>query len=326
MTRRLAKPAAPSTGTATHARRARPGRIFFLFLDGVGIGRNDGTVNPFFTMPLPGFESLLGGPMISLENPSRKNRRSSVRPIDATLGVAGLPQSGTGQCAILTGENAAKILGRHFGPYPHSSLRPLLAETNMFRRISEIGRSPMYLNAFPRQYEEHILSHPARTGAISLAWRSGGRTLNGAAELSAGRALSSDCTAEGWAGLGYPGVPVLSPGVAAGTALRALSDHDFVFFEYYLTDHAGHGRSRKAAADILSVLDAFVGGFVAGMDPRAHTLIVTSDHGNFEDLSTKRHTLNPVPFICAGAGHERLAAGVRDLTDIVPALLDYYSG
>ncbi len=326
MTPRDAKPANPITAIARRGNARRRGKIFFLFLDGVGIGRKDGPENPFFSMPLPGFESLLGGPMISLGMPSRTNGHSSVRPIDARLGVGGLPQSGTGQSAILTGENAAKILGRHFGPFPHSSLRPLLQEKNIFRRLSGLGLSPMYVNAFPRQYEEYIREHPFRSGAISLAWRSDGRALNGSAELTAGRALSSDCTAEGWGRLGYPGVSVLTPGAAAEVALRVLAGHDFVFYEYYLTDHAGHGRSRKAAAEILSVLDAFVGGFLAGLDHRTQTLIVTSDHGNFEDLSTKQHTLNPVPFICAGRGHKRLSADVRDLTDIVPALLDYYSG
>ncbi len=326
MSPRVAKRAGPATAVAGPARGTGRARIFFLFLDGVGVGRMDGTENPFFSMPLPGFESLLGGPMMSLGNSSRTTRRSSARPIDANLGIGGLPQSGTGQSAILTGENTAKIVGKHFGPYPHTSLRPVLAKKNIFSRISGIGRSPAYLNAFPRQYTEHLRAHPGRAGAISLAWRSGGGTLNGEAELAAGRALSSDFTAEGWGRLGYTGVPVISPRSAAGVALRSLDDHDFVFFEYYLTDHAGHGRSRSAAAEILAVLDAFVAAFLEGMDDDRHTLIVTSDHGNFEDLSTKRHTRNPVPFICAGAGHERLTAGVRDLTDIVPALLKYFSG
>ncbi len=311
---------------ATAGKPRRDGRIFFLFLDGVGIGRKDGAENPFFAARLPGFEGLLGGPMVSLESPVRLKGRSSVRPLDATLGVAGLPQSGTGQTAILTGENAARLLGRHFGPYPHSGLRTLLSEKNIFRRLSDRGLRTMYINAFPRQYQDHVGRHPGRTGAISLAWRSTGRPLNGPAELTAGRAISADCTSEGWENLGYPDVPVITPEAAAGVALGALADHDFVFFEYYLTDHAGHGRSRREASDILSTLDRFIGGFVDEMDPSSDTFVLTSDHGNFEDLSTKQHTLNPVPFIATGKGHERLVRPVRDLTGIVPAILDYYSG
>ncbi len=310
----------------------RHGRIFFLFLDGVGIGRRDAAVNPFFSLPLPGFEALLGGPIPSLGNGTsslgsagRDNGRSSVRAVDATLGIGGLPQSGTGQTAILTGENAARMLGRHFGPYPHSALRTLLSRKNIFTLLTERGLRPMYINAFPRQYIGHAEKHPGRTGAISLAWRAGGRTLNGPAELHAGQALSADFTSEGWGNLGYPDVPVISPEAAADVALGVLAGHDFVFFEYYLTDHAGHGRARKDAVEILSTLDRFIGGFVDGMDPSRDTFILTSDHGNFEDLSTKQHTLNPVPFVAAGRGHDRLVHRVSDLTDIVPAILEYYA-
>ena len=311
------------------ARNHRPvpgrGRIFFLFLDGVGIGKRDGRVNPFFSMPLPGFEALFGGPMISLGRPTRTGPRSTVRPIDATLGVEGLPQSGTGQTAILTGVNAARALGRHFGPYPHTELRPLLAERNIFGRLAGAGLSPEYINAFPAQYTEHLRKHPGRTGAISLAWRSNGFGLNGAGDLLAGTALSSDCTSEGWGRLGYAGIPVIGPEDAALVALKSLGKHDFVVFEYYLTDHAGHGRSLREASSILTTLDRFIGRLVREMNPSRDTLIMASDHGNFEDLSTKQHTLNPVPFACAGAGHERLARSVGDLTGIAPAILEYFS-
>jgi 2,3-bisphosphoglycerate-independent phosphoglycerate mutase len=303
-----------------------PGRMLFFFLDGVGIGGRDPVANPFFSIPLPGFEALLGGPMVSAGRPWRRTTLTSIRPIDATLGVDGLPQSGTGQTAILTGENAARLLGRHFGPFPHSALRGLLEQKNIFRRLEEMGRSAMYLNAFPSLYTDHVAKHPGRTGAISLAWRSNGRPVNGPAQLVAGEALSADCTAEGWARLGHAEVPVLTPGEAAATALRVLARHDFVLFEYYLTDHAGHGRSHREATSILRTLDAFAGALAAGFDPARETLVLTSDHGNFEDLTTRGHTTNAVPFIAAGLGHERLARSVRDLTGIVPAILDYFSG
>jgi len=314
-----------SAGKPASAGR-KPGRMLFFFIDGVGIGKRDPAVNPFFSMPLPGFEALLGGPMVSTGRASRRATASSVRPIDATLGIAGLPQSGTGQTTILTGENAARFLGRHFGPFPHSGLRGILEEKNIFRRIEESGRSTMYLNAFPRQYAEHVEKHPGRTGAISMAWRSNGRAMNGPDRLVAGEALSADCTAEGWARLGYPEVPVLTPAGAAAVALGVLARHDFVLYEYYLTDHAGHGRSQREASSILATLDGFVGALAAGIDPERETLVITSDHGNFEDLSTRRHTTNPVPFIAAGLRHERLTRSVRDLAGIVPAILDYYPG
>jgi bisphosphoglycerate-independent phosphoglycerate mutase (AlkP superfamily) len=119
---------------------------------------------------------------------------------------------------------------------------------------------------------------------------------------------------------------VLTPAEAAAAALAVLAKHDFVLFEYYLTDHAGHGRSRLEASSILATLDGFVGSLAAGIDPARETLVITSDHGNFEDSTTRRHTTNPVPFIAAGLGHEWLARSVKDLTGIVQAILEYFSG
>ncbi|MDQ2998229.1 MAG: aminotransferase class I/II-fold pyridoxal phosphate-dependent enzyme, partial [Chloroflexota bacterium] len=50
------------------------------------------------------------------------------KAIDATLGVDGLPQSGTGQTALLAGFNAAALHGRHQPHVPPVALRALLAE------------------------------------------------------------------------------------------------------------------------------------------------------------------------------------------------------
>ncbi len=49
------------------------------------------------------------------------------------LGVEGLPQSGTGQTSIFCGVNASKIVGKHFGPYPYSTLIPIIKEKNIFK-------------------------------------------------------------------------------------------------------------------------------------------------------------------------------------------------
>jgi hypothetical protein len=299
--------------------------MFFLFLDGVGIGRANDPDNPFFNHPLPNLTALLGGSMLSLDAPYRSDERCSVRPLDATLGVPGLPQSGTGQTAILTGLNAAAVVGRHFGPYPYSTLRGPLARDNIFMKLLDAGVSVSYLNAFPRQYFDHIEAHPMRASAISVAWRSTPFPLNGHSELTGGTALSADCTSAGWKKLGYPDVEPISPEAAAARVLGLLEEKDFILYEYYFTDHAGHARSRAEAGRVLTLIDSFVGAFARGMDPRKHTLVVTSDHGNLEDLSTKKHTLNPVPFLCAGRGHRDLSSNLSDLTDISGAVTAYFS-
>ena len=50
------------------------------------------------------------------------------------------------------------------------------------------------------------------------------------------------------------------------------------------------------------------------------TLVVTSDHGNTEDLSTRIHTRNPVPLLAVGPAAHAFAA-VRSLDMLAPALL-----
>jgi hypothetical protein len=43
-----------------------------LFLDGVGIGRRDGLVNPFFAARLPILRGLLSGGVSAMDSPQRK--------------------------------------------------------------------------------------------------------------------------------------------------------------------------------------------------------------------------------------------------------------
>ena len=61
---------------------------------------------------------------------------------------------------------------------------------------------------------------------------------------------------------------------------------------------------------------------LATLDLERTTVILTSDHGNIEDLSTRNHTLNAVPTIAWGPARERVAQQVHSLADITPAILD----
>ena len=49
--------------------------------------------------------------------------------------------------------------------------------------------------------------------------------------------------------------------------------------------------------------------------------MVTSDHGNLEDLTTRGHTRNPVPFLCWGRRGGELRARVAALEEVTPSLL-----
>ena len=70
-----------------------------------------------------------------LSNQFVAGKSKYIFPVDACLGVEGLPQSGTGQTSIFTGINAPKFIGKHFGPYPYSTLLPEIEEKNIFKSL-----------------------------------------------------------------------------------------------------------------------------------------------------------------------------------------------
>lgn len=298
--------------------------ILMIFLDGVGIGRKDSAHNPFFNVGMKTLSRLLGGKIPHLRSARITTSFASVVPLNATLGVPGLPQSGTGQTALLTGFNAPRFVGKHFGPYPYSTLKPVIAERSIFRQLLSLGKKPYYANAFPRQFFEYIGSGAkrARLPVCTMSWLSSGCALNDAAALSQGRAVSPDITNRRWPSLGYPDMPVLTPGDAGRRLARLAREFDFVLFEYYQTDKAGHAQSMQQAAEVLNELDGLLEGVLSAFDDGSMLLIVTSDHGNLKDLSTKSHTRNPVPMLAAGSLHRKLTSNAENLTHVVPAIIN----
>jgi hypothetical protein len=99
-----------------------------IFLDGVGIGKKNSSVNPFFSASLPTLQKLLEGNIPYLRSKKFNSNGTAVSSLNATLGVEGLPQSGTGQTALFCGVNAPQIIGKHFGPYPYSTLKKVVSK------------------------------------------------------------------------------------------------------------------------------------------------------------------------------------------------------
>ena len=120
--------------------------VVLLFLDGVGIGENDANTNPFVRAHMPALTSLCGGKLPFIPFKRISSEQADVIAVNATLGVAGLPQSGTGQTAIFTGVNGAKKFGRHFGPHPPSVLRSVIEKKNIFWQLKMIGKSVVFAN------------------------------------------------------------------------------------------------------------------------------------------------------------------------------------
>ena len=312
-------------------------RILFLFLDGVGLGSDDPHSNPFVQANLPHLSKLLSGRRLTASalNDSRElvSPYATLLALDAGLGVLGLPQSATGQATLLTGMNIPQAIGEHYGPKPNPAIAAHLRNGNLFSQLAQKGRQSSLLNAYPPGYFAGIDSGKRIYSAIPLAITSAGIPLYTEADLRAGEALAADFTGAGWQQhLKIDGIPVLSPQKAGNKLAQLAQRFDLAFFEYWLSDTAGHRQDMGAAISILETLDGVLGGLLESWDHQEGLaqdglILITSDHGNLEDLSTRRHTHNPVPALLIGdlILRQRFAAGLQDLTDITPAILDFLS-
>ncbi len=296
-------------------------KVFLLFLDGVGIGPADPERNPFFAARLPVLHSLLGG-LPHLRKRRLSTAHASVHPVDANLRMPGLPQSGTGQTAIFTGVNGARTFGRHFGPYPPTDLRPIIAAKSLFRRVRDAGKRAVLANAFPQKFFDYTASGTRRLNVPTMASITADIPLKTADDLAADRAISADFVRDRWKEMGHPQVEPVTSHDAGRHCARIIEDHDLTVFDYWITDHAGHAQEMAKAVTSLERLDSFIGGVLEGTDLRSTLILAISDHGNIEDLGTKTHTRNPVPCIALGHGRERCADRIRTLTHVAPCVLD----
>nr|WP_279231245.1 metalloenzyme [Thermus altitudinis] len=227
--------------------------VLFLFVDGLGLGEALEDLFPFLLELSP-------------------------KALDATLGVEGLPQSGTGQTTLLTGVNAPRLLGHHQGPFPSPRLRPLL-QKSLYAWAKETGLRILHANAYRPEYLERA---------------------------AAGRRLLLSAFAQGALLAGLPLLPLghpeaLSPGFwedpfGAGAQAASLArGFDLVVLEYWALDLFAH-RFPEALPESFLELSLFLKGFLE----EGGTLLLTSDHGNAEEPWHPRHTRNPVPLVYTG--------------------------
>jgi hypothetical protein len=303
-------------------------KILFVFLDGVGLGAEGPDKNPFVRARMPILQRLLGGRKLVASAAPYVGARATLLPLDATLGVEGLPQSATGQAVLLTGINVPARVGEHYGPKPNPAVAQYVQNGNLFSRLTLAGKSAALLNAYPPRYFHGVETGRRLYSSIPLAVTSAGLRLFNKDDLFMGRALSADFTGAGWASaLGFPDVEVLST-IQAGRRLAQLArPYDFSMFEYWSTDYAGHKQDMPWAVQQLEAFDAVLGGVLETWDHQ-DLILVTSDHGNVEDLSTRRHTKSQVPAILIGSANARarFAAGLRDLTGVAPAIVSSLLG
>ncbi len=295
-------------------------RLVIVFLDGVGLGEGDPAKNPLAQVSMPTVQSLLGEGRLIREIAGTATSQASLIALDARLGIPGLPQSGTGQTTLLTGVNAPALLGYHDGPYPNQRLRALLNRRNLFRSLVISGHSVAYANAYTDRFLHRVARGTQRLSANTRAAWLAGLTLRGAQELQAGKAVSGLLTNDYFHQQGYR-VPTITPEQAGRNLALLAQEHTLSYFEFWITDLAGHRRNWELALSVLQQLDRFLSGVLEHLDLRCSLVLVISDHGNLEDMSTPRHTLNPAMALLIGAEHAAIATQLNDLSDVTPTLL-----
>jgi len=281
-------------------------RAVFLFIDGVGM-REPAADNPVNPEVCPTLCRLI---------------ERHAKPIDACLGVEGLPQSATGQATMFTGVNCAKAMGRHCEGFPGPSLRQIIENNNLFLQLKKRNLKIRFADAYLVDSAEELAARRYKSVTTVMALTAP-ETITTANDLMDDRALMQDLTRETIQDR-YPDIRVITPQAAADHLFAIAMENDFTLYEFFQTDVSGHSMDYTRACAVLRTYDKFLSALVRMTEAAGITLIMTADHGNVENISDRGHTLNPVPFIAFGPKSDVLLASVNSLEDVTPAILDIF--
>ena len=286
--------------------------VVLFFIDGLGIGTR-GPFNPLDNLkdaaPLAVFQNEPPQPLFD----------GIVVPTDPRLGVEGRPQSASGQTTILTGVNASAQLGYHKQGFPNKPLLEIIDAHSIFRQLRDAGVGPVtFANAYTDRF---FTERPRWISATTAAVEAAGMTFRNIEDLKKGAAVFMDFTNRVLIERGVD-VSVRTEEEAAEVLAGIASENRFTLYEYFITDKVGHEQDMPKAKGVLTSLARFIRELLVRLDLKRTTVILTSDHGNIEDLSSRNHTLHEVPTIIWGAQREQIAARIKTLADITPAIVD----
>jgi len=243
--------------------------------------------------------------------------------IDACLDIPGLPQSATGQTAMFTGVNAAQYMGRHCEGFPGPSLRKLLHEDNLFMALTRKSLRCRFADAYMADTIEEIAARRFKSVTTVMALTQP-ETLAMQDDLLANHALAHDITRKTFAEKGYA-VKQVTPLQAADHLLQVARANDFTLFEMFITDLIGHSGDYGQACQVLKMLDKFLDAVVQLCVGAGILLVISSDHGNIEEIGVRGHTRNPVPLIAVGPQASAFLANAQSLVDITPRIIGMYT-
>ena len=280
-------------------------KIIFLFIDGVGV-REPAADNPVNQEVCPTLVRLM-------------ERHS--KPIDACLGVEGLPQSATGQATMFTGVNAPVFMGRHCEGFPGPSLRKKIEEGNLFLSLKKRGKRVCFADAYLIEDATELAARRFKSVTTVMALTTP-EVIATADDLADDQAVMQDITRETIQDR-YPDIPEITPEDAASHLFALARTNDFTLFEFFQTDVAGHSMDYARACEVLRLYDRFLAALLRYVEAAGIMLVMTSDHGNVEAMGEQGHTRNPVPFVALGPKEAEMRAAVKSLVDVTPAILRF---
>lgn len=289
-------------------------KLIFIFIDGFGIGEANSIKNPVYKAYTPTWDYVQSS--------------GKVIATDACLEVAGLPQSATGQTSIFTGVNASKVLGRHLHGQPTETLKKIISSNNLFKELLKRGLKVTNANIYRPEYLSKILDptekkyKPSVTTVMTLRSGLNCRTLE---DYKLGKGVYHDITGKILVEGGYAESTITSK-TAARRLYNLSREYDFTMFEHFMTDIIGHKMNMEEAVENIELLDSFLGELIELVDFDEDFIIITSDHGNIEDLTIKTHTFNKVPTVILGNRGQFDAINIKSLVDIMPIVLGIFDG
>ncbi len=281
-------------------------KVIYLFVDGVGL-REPAADNPLNKEVCPTLWRLI---------------ECHSKPIDACLGVEGLPQSATGQATMFTGVNCSAAIGRHCEGFPGQELRKIIEDNNLFMELRKRNKRVRFADAYLVDDVSEIAARRFKSVTTVMALTVP-ESISLAEDLMADRALMQDLTRETIQDR-YPDIPVVTPQRSAEHLFRLALANDFTLYEFFQTDVSGHSMDYARACAVLRVYDRFLAALVRCTEAAGITLVMTADHGNIESIGERGHARNPVPFIVFGPGEEWIRDRVNSLQDVTPAILEAF--
>ena len=281
-------------------------KVLFLFIDGVGL-RAAATDNPVNPEVCPALCRLIA---------------KHGKPIDARLGIDGPPQSATGQATMFSGVNCAAAMGKHCEGFPGPNLRKIIETDNLFKQLRSRGKEVCFSDAYLVDSAEELASRRFKSVTTVMALTTP-ETIRTVDDLQNGQAVMQDLTRETIQDR-WPDIAVIPPQRAAEHLAAIARRYDFTLFEFFQSDVAGHSMDYARACAALRTYDRFLASLVRFAEAMGVTLVLTSDHGNIENISERGHTLNPVPFVALGPKEEFLRERVSSLVDVTPAILSAF--